>query len=116
MSNDMTLRCPNCKETSVEISIYKEDQGTVTKSKTSSKYKEKGHGCLWWLLIGWWWWIIDAFLWVFMFLPRLVAQLLFHKKKYVGKSKTNTNTVNVIGYRKVCLCKNCGYSWTEEIQ
>ena len=109
------IRCPKCKQYTVDIQTHREDRGSVTSTKTISKYKEKGHGCLWWLFIGWWWWFIDLLLWIFMFFPRLIIQLL-KKKKYVGKSKSVSTTVNNIVYKKIFVCKNCGYSWIEEIK
>ena len=115
MSEVKGVKCPKCKQYAVDIQTFREDRGSVTAVKTKSKYKEKGHGCLWWIFIGSWWWIVDLFLWIFLFFPRLIAHL-FRRKKYVGTSKSVSTTVNTIGYRKVCVCKNCGYSWSEDIK
>ena len=79
------MNCPKCGSGNVNVNTFQEDHGAVTTSRTESKYKEKGHGCLWWLLIGWWWWIVDLFTWIFLFIPRLILRLFaspFKKKKY----------------------------------
>lgn len=102
--------CPRCGSDNVEIKMYKENAGSQTITRTKSKYKEKGHGCLWWLLIGWWWWAVDLFLWIFLFIPRLIIQL-FKKKKYVGHETSVSTTRNSVHYRSMCLCKSCGYNW-----
>ncbi len=100
------MTCPKCKSTDVTVKTFQENRGSVTTSVTTSKYKEKGHGCLWWLTIGWWWWIVDLCLWIFLFIPRLIIQL-FRKKKYTGTSSTIKSTVRNVGYRTVCTCQNC---------
>lgn len=104
------MTCPKCGSHNVEVSVVQENLGSKTVTKTKSKYKEKGHGCMWWLLIGSWWWIIDLFLWVFVFPIRFLIQL-FKKKKYVGDANTVSNTSNKIKYKSVRLCKNCGHHW-----
>ena len=112
---DIMTTCPKCGSTDVDIQVMQESTGSVTKTRTVSKYKEKGHGCLWWLLIGWWWWIFDLFLWIFLFLPRLIMRLFaapFKKKKYEGQSTSTATTKNKVRYRSVCVCKDCGYNWT----
>lgn len=58
------VKCPKCGSNKIDFQIQQE---TKTIIKTKSRYKEKGHGFLWWLLIGWWWWIVDLFLWFFCF-------------------------------------------------
>ena len=108
------MNCPKCGSGNVNVNTFQEDHGAVTTSRTVSKYKEKGHGCLWWLLIGWWWWIVDLFTWIFLFIPRLILRLFaspFKKKKYKGKSSTVSNTVRNITYKTICTCQNCGYRW-----
>lgn len=102
--------CPKCGSTDVDVQLHQENIGGRTITKTKSKYKQKGHGCLWWLVIGWWWWIVDLFLWVFMFPIRLIAQL-FKKKKYVGNSTSVSSTKNKVQYKTIYLCKACGYHW-----
>lgn len=104
--------CRKCGSTDIDTQVFQEERGSVTSSVTKSKYKEKGHGCLWWLTVGWWWWFVDLLLWIFLFFPRLLAKI-FRKKKYVGKSKTTSTTVNQIGYRHVYTCRNCGYHWSK---
>ena len=108
------MNCPKCGSGNVSINTFQEDHGAVTTSRTVSKYKEKGHGCLWWLLIGWWWWIVDLFSWIFLFIPRLILHLFaspFRKKKYKGTSSTVSSTVRNITYKTICTCQNCGHSW-----
>ena len=107
------MTCPKCKSTDVTVQTFQEDRGTVVRSRTTSKYREKGHGCLWWLTIGWWWWIVDLCLWIFLFIPRPILQL-FRKKKYVGKASTVSSAVRNVSYRTVCTCQNCGHSWTRK--
>lgn len=110
MDNTPRLTCPQCGSINVSVQVFQEQAGTTTVSKTKSKYKEKGHGCLWWLLIGWWWWMVDLLLWIFLFLPRLLIQI-FKKKKYVGSSQTVSQTVNQTVYKSMCNCMSCGYVW-----
>lgn len=100
------MTCPHCGSTNVTAQTFQENLGAVTTTK--SKYKEKGHGCLWWLLIGWWWWVVDLFLWVFLFIPRALVRI-GRKKKYKGRS--TSVTVNNIGYATIYTCQNCGHSW-----
>ena len=102
--------CPRCGSTNVTHQAFQEQSSSTTVSKTTSKYKEKGHGCLWWLLIGWWWWIVDILLWTFFFVPRLLAKL-FKRKKYVGKSTTVSKTSNEYAYKTVHICGDCGHCW-----
>lgn len=105
-----SIRCPKCGSTDVEMQVHQEQRGGATVTKTKSKYKQKGHGCLWWLFIGWWWWMVDLIMWIFIFPVRFLVQL-FKKKKYVGDSTSVTSTKNKIKYKTVCLCRSCGYNW-----
>ena len=108
------MNCPKCGSGDVSVNTFQEDHGSVTTARTTSKYKEKGHGCLWWLTIGWWWWIVDLLSWIFFFIPRLILRLFaapFKKKRYRGTSSTVSTTVNNISYQTVCTCQNCGYHW-----
>lgn len=102
--------CPRCGSDNIEIKMYKENLGSQTITTSKSKYKEKGHGLLWWLFIGSWWWIIDLCMWICFFPLRLIMQL-FKKKKYVGKSTSVSTTMHNVEYRSMCLCKDCGYNW-----
>lgn len=110
LSNANTTHCPKCGGTNVDIQLHQETIGGNTVTTTKSRYKQKGHGCMWWLFIGWWWWIVDIMLWIFIFPIRLLVQL-FKKKKYVGKSTSASATKNEIKYKTVCLCKSCGHHW-----
>ena len=83
--------CPKCGNDNVSVQTMSENLGTSTVTKTKSKYKEKGHGILWWLCIGWWWWMVDLCIWIVAFFPRLILRLFaapFKKKKYTGSSTT----------------------------
>lgn len=108
--NTPGMHCPNCGSSNIDMQVYQENTGSSTVSKTTSMYRQKGHGCLWWLLIGWWWWVIDLLLWLLIFPVRLIAQLT-KKKKYVGDSTSVSSTTNTVQYRTVCLCKNCAHRW-----
>ena len=110
------MTCPKCGSSNVNVNTFQEDRGSVTTAKTKSKYREQGHGCLWWLIIGWWWWIVDLLLWIFLFFPRLILRLFtapFKKKKYKGKSSTVSTTVNNVVYKTICTCQNCGHAWSK---
>lgn len=107
--------CPNCGSENVTVQVVQENSGSITTTKTKSKYKEAGHGCLWWLLIGWWWWIVDLFLWIFAFFPRFLVQL-FKKKKYKGTSTSTAVTTNSVSYKTICLCQDCGNRWEVQPQ
>lgn len=108
--NQSSICCPKCGSRNIDMQVHQEQKGGATIAKTKSKYKQKGHGCLWWLLIGWWWWMVDLMLWICIFPVRLFIQL-FKKKKYVGDSTTVSATTNKIKYKTICLCKSCGYHW-----
>ena len=105
------MTCPKCHGTNVRVETFQEQRGSATTVHTRSKYKEAGHGCLWWLLIGWWWWIVDLMLWIFLFIPRALLHL-GRRKTYKGRATTVSATVNDISYRTVCTCQDCGHSWT----
>lgn len=109
------ILCPNCGSTNVESSIFQEEIGSKTVTKTKSKYKEGGHKLGWWLTIGWLWWFIDLLLWIFFFLLRLILRLFssaYKKKKGKGKETSTSKTKKEIRYRTVYLCKNCGNNWS----
>ena len=107
---DAPICCPQCGSRDVSTSVYQENKSGRTFTKTKSRYHEKGHGCLWWLLIGCWWWIFDLMFWIFFFPIRLVIQL-FKKRKYSGNSSSVTHTQNKVTYQTVFLCKSCGHNW-----
>ena len=109
MDNAKNL-CPRCGSGNIDIQVFQENGGSTTVTKTKSKYKQKGHGCLWWLAIGWWWWIIDLLLWMFFFLPRFCIQL-FKKKKYKGSATSVSQTKNKVAYKSFYVCKDCGNRW-----
>lgn len=102
--------CPKCGSTNIDNQLFQEQQGSVTTGRAQSRYKEKGHGLLWWLTIGWWWWIVDLFLWICFFFPRLLLRLGRGKKGGLKSTKVEA-TKNIITYRTVHLCKDCGHNW-----
>lgn len=107
------LLCPQCGSHNVSIQTFQENAGSTTITKGKSKYKEKGHGIIWWIFIGSWWWIIDIMLWIFAFPLKLLSKL-FRKKKYKGKSTSVSETVNRTNYKTVCTCQACGHVWEKE--
>ena len=109
-SASVELVCPKCGSRNVETQLYQEETSAKAITKTTSKYKQKGHGIIWWICIGSWWWIVDLMLWLCFFPIKLVLAIT-KKKKYVGKGTSVTSTARDVTYRTVCLCKNCGYNW-----
>ena len=109
--------CPYCGSESIDVKVFQENNGSESVTAGTSRYKEsrKHHGVIWWLLIGWWWWIVDVCLWIFWTGPRLIIAILsriFKKKEYTGASASTTKTNNNISYKTICLCKDCGRSWS----
>jgi Zn finger protein HypA/HybF involved in hydrogenase expression len=84
MENAMV--CPRCQSANVNVQIA-----------TSTRLKNRGRGCVWWLLIGWW---LEAFLWIFLTLPRLLIALFAPKRQKVVQKHVS-----------MCVCQNCGYNW-----
>ena len=76
------MTCPKCKSTNVSAQAV-----GITKTKKK--------GVLYWLCCIW---IIDMFVWIFFFLPRLIVKLFSSKKVH---TKVRTQFV----------CQNCGHSW-----
>ena len=108
------IYCPNCGSNNVQVSTMQENRGSRTFSRTKTKSRRQGHGLFWWLFIGWWWWMVDLFLWIFAFFPRLILRLFaggWKKDKRIEKSRTIARTSNDIRYVTVCTCQNCGNSW-----
>ena len=105
------LVCPKCGSDDVSVETFQENLGTTTVSSQKFKFKQRGHGIIWWLFIGWWWWLIDLMLWVCFFPFRLIIQL-FKKKKYKGTATTVSQSVNEVIYKKMFTCHECGHSWT----
>lgn len=101
--------CPNCQSGNVSIQMQQENFGGITVTKSTMSYRVSSHGYLWWLFIGWWWWIVDIFIWIFAFIPRLLYGLVQKRKHGFGKSVSVTK--NNIRYKKFCVCQNCGYHW-----
>lgn len=107
------MKCPKCGCENCTSQVFQENAGSVTKTKTKSKYKEKGHGLIWWLCIGWWWWIVDLLVIICAWPLKLIA-VLSKKKKYKGKSSSKEVTKNIIKYKKIWTCTDCGHTWTDE--
>lgn len=107
--------CPKCGSEDITRQVFQENKGSKEITHTTSKYKGQGHGIIWWITIGWWWWIIDLFLWIFAFFPRLILRLFaspYKKKKYKGVTNSVTETIVDISYKTVCTCQNCGHTWS----
>jgi len=77
--------CDKCGSNNVSIQVVNE-----------THLKNKGRGCIYWLLIGWW---LEIILWLWLTIPRLLF-LLFGGKRQKIVNKTY----------KVAVCQNCGYS------
>lgn len=109
--------CQKCGSNHVTVQVAQEQVGATTIRRANSMYRKSGHGCLWWLFIGWWWWIVDLFLWIFFFFPRLILRLFaspYKKRQYEGRSSEVSSTKNQIHYKKIFVCQDCGYSWHED--
>lgn len=104
------LVCPKCKGTNIDVQVVQETQGAKTTTKTRSKYKEKRHSFIWWLFMGWWWWIVELLLWIVAFIPMALLRI-GRRKKYKGKATSTTTTKNIIEYKRVFVCKDCGHYW-----
>lgn len=59
--------CPICRNENIEVKTFQEQAGSTQFQHTTSKYKEKGHGVVWWLFVGWWWLFVDITLWLCFF-------------------------------------------------
>lgn len=104
--------CPECGSNHVRVDVFQEQTGSETNTKWKSKYRERTHGCLWWLLIGWWWWIVDLILWVLFPFFKLLWRS-GRKRHYTEKGKEKSTTQNYISYRKMFVCQSCGHLWEE---
>ncbi len=102
--------CPRCGSGEIEFQTFQENQGGTTVTHSTSRYREKGHGCLWWLMIGWWWWVVDLCLWIFMFIPRALLHI-GRKRKYKEETTSVTKTRNKITYKTLGRCRHCGHTW-----
>lgn len=80
------MKCPKCGSENVNIQMVSESQ-----------LKNKHHGCLYWILIGWW---LEACLWFFLTVPRLLCTMFGHKKQKI-----------VTTHSSMAVCQNCGYNW-----
>lgn len=104
------MTCPKCGSDNIESTVFQENVGGKSVTKTKSKYKEKGHGFVWWLFVGSWWWIVDLLTWIFTFIPRVLLSP-YKKDKGKGKERSVTKTNNKIKYKTIHLCEDCGYRW-----
>lgn len=107
------LVCPKCGSTNIDVQLHQEETGSQTVTKTKSKYKEKGHGLLWWIFIGTWWWFVDLILWI-CFFPLKLIHAITKKKKYKGSSTSVESTSRNVTYKTMCLCKSCGHNWEKK--
>lgn len=76
------MQCPKCGSANVSI------QAVTT-------VKNKKHGIMYYICFIW---LFDLLIWIFLFLPRLIIQML-KKNKVVSKT------------RSVAVCQNCGNRW-----
>ena len=104
------IRCPKCGSFHVNVDVMQENAGSITTQRSKSQYKEKRHGCLWWVFTGWWWWIVDGLILIFAFVPRALIHI-GRKRDYNGSSTNKSKTKNIIRYKTICVCQNCGYHW-----
>lgn len=80
------LICPKCGNENITYQVLNE-----------VKFKNKGRGCFYWLLIGWW---LEIILWLFLTIPRLLF-LLFGGKRQ--------RAINIT--KRIAVCQNCGNDW-----
>ncbi len=106
--------CPECGSCHVDVQVFQEYLGSKTKEVTKSRHEEvkKKHGIFWWLFIGWWWIIIKALLWIFAFIPMALLRI-GRRKTYEGQAAGKSTVKNEIRYKKIYVCKDCGYDWSE---
>jgi len=76
------MTCPKCKSESVTVQAV-----AITKNK--------GKGCIYWLIIGWW---LEPLLWIFLTIPMLLCALF-------GGKRVKTKVKNV------AVCQACGNRW-----
>lgn len=84
LKGDDIMICPKCGSENTKIELV-----------TTSQLKRKRNWFYWVCFI----WVYDLLLWIFLFLPRLIIQLL-KGKKYKITSKTE----------KYLVCNSCGYN------
>lgn len=75
--------CPKCGSNNVNVQMV-------------SEQVKKHHSIWYWLFIGWW---LEALLWFFLTLPRLLVAIFKHKP---------TKTV----HKSMAVCQSCGHSWS----
>lgn len=82
------ITCPRCG--SQNITFQREQTGNIGAGTNKVVIQtEKGHSCLYWLLIGWWW------------------NLLFKRHSLGGINVHANKAIN----HTVAICQNCGNSW-----
>lgn len=80
------MKCPKCGSENVSIQMV-----------TETRLQKKHHGILYWLFCGW---LIDAALWFFLTIPRLIVSI-FRPRRYKVKTVS----------KKKAICQSCGKSW-----
>ena len=107
-NNQGGIRCPSCGSTNVDIQTFQEQKGTASIAHTHGSVGKGKHGCLWWILIGWWWEILSC---VYLFPIKLIATLKRKRREKSLDATTAGYAHNIIAYKTVCTCKNCGHHW-----
>ena len=102
------IHCPACGSTNIDIQTFQEQKGTASVGGTQGTYGEGKHGCLWWVFIGWWW---ETLAWIYLFPVKLIIAIFRKKRKGSFDAATASYAHNIIDYKTVCTCKNCGNHW-----
>lgn len=111
--NRALICCPKCGSTAVSQQTFQETIQSVTTGTSSVNIKERRHGFFWWVFIGWWWMIIKGIFWIYAFIPMLIIRAC-RRKRQKATVATASTTKNVIQYKVVCTCQNCGNIWNRK--
>ena len=94
------ISCPRCG--SQNITFQREQTGNIGAGTNKVVIQtEKGHSCLYWLLIGWWWKLI------YFLMIGWWWNLLFKRHSLGGINVRANKAIN----HTVAICQNCGNSW-----
>lgn len=92
--------CPKCG--SNNITFQREQTGNIGASTNKVTIQtEKGHSCLYWVIIGWWWkplyFILIGWWWNLFFKRHSLGGINVHADKTINHT--------------VAICQNCGNTW-----
>ncbi len=92
--------CPKCGGTN--ITFQREQTGSIGAGTNKVTIQtEKGHGCLYWVIIGWWWkllyFIAIGWWWNLLFKRHSLGGINVHADKAINQT--------------VAICQNCGNTW-----